>query len=806
MLKIGEDKSISVTRGDSVVFGVSQKSKDGTLRVFNAGDVVRFTVVKKKDYSSVVLQKDFAVEESCEVVYIALTSQETRIGESINKETEYWYEVEVNPGTADTIIGHDVSGAKQFWLYPEAEAIEEPEIKPEDIPVVDDKLDVTSKRPIANDVVARAVLLLEEESDNLSQKVDEMEERIGVLTSRLKNLSTLKEGSTTADAELIGIREGWDGTFYESAGEAVREQIKQAKSAVSAETLEKIDVANQVAEEAMGAANKNAQDLLTLQDILGVYVDDEDIIGLEADFENKTFTRLGAAKGLEAGEDFNRFSTYRDRVRCTVADDGTITSLYGEGGAEWNTICEAEAQFGDYNGDKSEGACDFPTSGEIAYIPHTSYQGAAIKITVTNKSKNSDVTEITSTLGIPGETQTFGEFSASDDTVITLSGFPNGESDPLSYSGGFVLFITPYTSDALDIKIELKTNESAFVDDGTNGQVMVYQPKFYYRVLPTKLEKQEGGLGYHIRKANYYISAKPKPLFKLHPAFYDENGKEIEYILYSAYEGSMWDASMQKYFDDSVDTEKDTDFNEDMLCSVAGTKPISGQHKSIHQGTLEELAQSRGECWHLESIETVSANQLLMLIEFAEFNLDDAVGMGICDAITSSAQNSACSSGLTSSLGNATGQVPVTVGDKIANAVSYRGVENVWGNMRGHINGIGVLGSKEDLTCRPFINGECANFTVAVSDGFVLAFGYGGENYDWLFIPSMVGGSSVLPVGDYFKSVSTYSDKMHGAIYGGGWYEGTYAGPFSFSCNTVSGYSRAHVGGRLVYLPKGASI
>ncbi len=249
MLKIGEDKSISVTRGDSVVFGVSQRDKDGTLRVFNVGDIVRFSVVKKKDYSSVVLQKDFAVEESCEVVDVVLTSQETRIGDTINKAVEYWYEVEVNPGTSDTIIGHDVNGAKQFWLYPEAEAVEQPELNPEDIPVVDEKFDLTSKRPIANEVVAKAVLLLEEESDNLSQKVNEMEERIGVLTSKVKNLSTLKEGSTTGDAELIGIREGWDGTVYESAGEAVREQVKQA----------------------MGTAEKNAQDISTLQEHLGEF-------------------------------------------------------------------------------------------------------------------------------------------------------------------------------------------------------------------------------------------------------------------------------------------------------------------------------------------------------------------------------------------------------------------------------------------------------------------------------------------------------------------------------------------------------
>lgn len=370
--------------------------------------------------------------------------------------------------------------------------------------------------------------------------------------------------------------------------------------------------------------------------------------------------------------------------------------------------------------------------------------------------------------------------------------------------------------------------DEGYTEDGSNGQVMVFQPAFYYKVVPLKLEKNtDSGIGYHLRKANYYVSSKPKTGFKLHPAFYDENGNEIDYILFSADEGSMFDVSTKAYVNDNID-ESIVYEDGDLLCSVAGKKPISGLRKGIGtKANLETMAQNRGAGWHLETIEAISANQLLMMIELAMMNMQTGIGQGVVSITDSTAYNCSSLTGSTADLGNATGQAVKTINEiggtqtaytesgKVS--VSYRGIENPWGNSSKHIQGINIWGDGSMGGGQPYIannftfneskhsdNYEPVGFTLSNANGYIKAMGYGSEKYDWLFMPSEIGGTSALPVGD----IVYIAPNLNGyriIQQGGNCRSGDRAGSFSLICNGTVGDRSRGAGGRLLYVPTAKS-
>lgn len=366
--------------------------------------------------------------------------------------------------------------------------------------------------------------------------------------------------------------------------------------------------------------------------------------------------------------------------------------------------------------------------------------------------------------------------------------------------------------------------DESYAEDGSNGQVMVYQPAFYYKVVPLKLEKNtDSGIGYHLRKANYYVSSKPKIGFKLHPAFYDANGNAINYILFSADEGSMYDVSAKAYVNDNID-ESIAYEDGDLLCSVAGKKPISGLRQGLGtRSVLESMANNRGSGWHLETIKATSANQLLMMVEIGMMNSQTGIGQGVVSISGNSSYNCSSLTGSTADLGNGTGQAVETVNEiggvetayttagKVS--VSYRGVENPWGNLWKHIQGINIWGDGSMGGGQPYVaddfnfseskntdNYKPVGFTLPNANGYIKSMGYGSEAYDWLLMPSEIGGTSASPVGDYSYTASNLNGYRIARL-GGSWISGTAAGSFIWDGTYGATTNTQNTGGRLLYIP-----
>lgn len=364
--------------------------------------------------------------------------------------------------------------------------------------------------------------------------------------------------------------------------------------------------------------------------------------------------------------------------------------------------------------------------------------------------------------------------------------------------------------------------DEGYTEDGSNGQVMVYQPKFYYLVCPLEYDRQETGYGYHLRKANYYISETQRAGFKLHPAFYDKNGNEVDYILMSAYEGCIYDTSANAYLKND---EQVMDASKDKFSSIAGARPASGVSQNLTRPNIEQMAKNRGEGWHSFGIKTASMEQLLMIVEMGMMNLQTAIGQGVVNLPWTTGSDTTSSyagaTGSTASLGNGTGRATETTtyegGVATKNtadgktSICYRGVENFWGNIWKFAYGI-------NFYCevgKPFLGYVCKDFNYAESkrtdnyenigfalpseNGYVSAMGY-STNYDWLFLPSEVKGNSSLPVGDYYYQNNTW-DGYRIARLGGSWGNGSSAGCFCWYLNDGVGYRARDIGGRLVYVP-----
>jgi hypothetical protein len=233
----------------------------------------------------------------------------------------------------------------------------------------------------------------------------------------------------------------------------------------------------------------------------------------------------------------------------------------------------------------------------------------------------------------------------------------------------------------------LKADGSPSDLTGADGQVMVEIRKFYVRI-----SKLLNG------KYKREISEVHQSGFVVHPVFaiggtlqYDQsvgmwhyvgntNEKSVTYV--GAYQASVYSTSGATHINglnlDNNDSRVDT--ATDTLASVSGKYPMVG----LTRDQLRTLASNKGEGWSQWAFWQLQAVKLLFFIEYGTFNGQAALTDGnvsVSDYPESSSNQTDSPhsiAGKSDSIGNGSGGVNSSTRDTAW--LSYRGIENLWGN------------------------------------------------------------------------------------------------------------------------------
>lgn len=92
---------------------------------------------------------------------------------------------------------------------------------------------LTNQNKKITDLQVSTKSTLDTQNSKINDTASTQNSKIATLDSRMNTFTSLKEGSTTGDAELIDARIGADGTKYFSAGDAMRGQVEQLNNLLS---------------------------------------------------------------------------------------------------------------------------------------------------------------------------------------------------------------------------------------------------------------------------------------------------------------------------------------------------------------------------------------------------------------------------------------------------------------------------------------------------------------------------------------------------------------------------------------------
>ena len=309
--------------------------------------------------------------------------------------------------------------------------------------------------------------------------------------------------------------------------------------------------------------------------------------------------------------------------------------------------------------------------------------------------------------------------------------------------------------------------------DGTDGQVMVEIPKFYYKHT------------YSGTTHTWEISQFPLTGFTLHPAF-KSDATEFNCAYVAAYEASLDGASK--------------------LSSRSGIAAGS-IYVSQTRATFRTKAALRGTNWTQMLHDVNSAVQLLYLIEYGSFNSQLMIGSGISNVDDWNTYNNyspLTATGLSNGIGNASGNtasaIAIHCAAEIANNayMSYRGIENWYGHIWKWLDGINTNNNRSYVCNNPtnLADDTSSNYTdIGINN--INSNGYQATlvNTSRGFLPASVGADGATKITDYYYQNTGWRV----AYFGGDACSALVDGGFDLALNHVSSGVDSAIGGRLCF-------
>jgi len=343
--------------------------------------------------------------------------------------------------------------------------------------------------------------------------------------------------------------------------------------------------------------------------------------------------------------------------------------------------------------------------------------------------------------------------------------------------------------------------------DGSEGDVLVRKPKYYY--------KFECEYPYF----RWWFSAEPHPGFTVWPAFMQrgdpENPTAADYLYSGAYEAYGY-----------------LDGGEFKLGSAAGKRPVTGNigtdpedadwdpYPGLVNANVPDIILSKdgqftiviaekcaslvGDGFGITNFWDYVGDQLLMYLEFGTFDIQSALGKGIVDlpSITKFAGKQTGADSIDSRLAeNGTG---VGSGTNGQTPICWRGVENPFGNVFKFIIGANFdVGGGYRLIKRDGTGTLAATMAeesyeegsgVPLTNGYVSAL-LEDELGGMAVMPSTVDGSSSTYLCDFW-----YAPTGDGILLAGGyWYGAWVAGPGCRTASPVVSSSHHYAGARVEF-------